>query len=224
MYLSRVFLNDRKRETQRALASPQIIHGAVESSFKRDISALEPFRKRLLWRVDYVVDKCCLLLLSEERPDLASLVWQFGYPDVQPQGETKAYAPFLKKLHNGQRWQFRLRANPVRSSSRETDERTGRGKVFAHVTKEQQKQWLLARAEACGFVVKPEEFAVVHTEWKKFHKATQGQHKVVLRTATFEGVLTITDAERFRQSLAGGIGRAKAYGCGLMTIMPIAEG
>ncbi|WP_019536644.1 type I-E CRISPR-associated protein Cas6/Cse3/CasE [Paenibacillus ginsengihumi] len=224
MYLSRVILNDRKRDTQRALASPQIIHGAVESSFPRNGSRPESARKRLLWRVDYVADKCCLLLLSEDRPDLTSLIQQFGYPDVQPQGETKAYAPFLDKLRNGQRWQFRLRANPVRSSAREADERTGRGKVFAHVTPEQQKQWLMARAEGCGFAVKPEEFNVVHTDWKTFRKATQGQHRVVLRTATFEGVLSITDAERFRLALTSGIGRAKAYGCGLMTIMPIAGG
>jgi CRISPR system Cascade subunit CasE len=223
MYLSRVMLNDRKRATQRALASPQIIHGAVESSFSRNGHVPASARKRLLWRVDYVADKCCLLLLSEDRPDLTSLVWQFGYPDLQPHGETKVYDSFLERLRNGQRWQFRLRANPVRSSAREADERTGRGKVFAHVTREQQKQWLMKRAEGYGFAVKPEEFTVVHTEWKTFRKATRGQHQVVLRTATFEGVLSITDVERFRLALVGGIGRAKAYGCGLMTIMPIAR-
>jgi CRISPR system Cascade subunit CasE len=181
-------------------------------------------RGRLLWRVDYVTDKCYLLILSEEQPNLTSIVQQFGYSDVQPQGETKEYAPFLDKLQNGQRWRFRLRANPVRSSFKDIDEKTGRGKIFAHVTREQQKQWLLKRAEGHGFVVKPEEFAVVHTDWKKFCKSTQGQHQVVLRTATFEGVLTIADAGVFRNALISGIGRAKAYGCGLMTIMRPMEG
>lgn len=222
MYLSRVLLNDRKRETMRALASPQVIHGAVESSFHQQTAKPGEFRKRLLWRVDYVADKCYLLLLSEEQPNLAALVHQFGHPNVLSSGETKAYSPFLEKLQKGQRWQFRLRANPVRNSNTETDE-SGRGKVFAHVTAEQQMQWLMARAESCGVALKQEEFAVVHNDWKKFHKGSRGQHQVVLRTATFEGMLSITDADRFRQSLTSGIGRARAYGCGLMTIMRIAE-
>lgn len=38
---------------------------------------------------------------------------------------------------------------------------------------------------------------------------------------TFEGVLTITEAELFRKALIDGIGRAKAYGCGLMTLARI---
>jgi CRISPR system Cascade subunit CasE len=117
-----------------------------------------------------------------------------------------------------------LRANPVRSSSQEINERTGRGKVYAHVTQEQQMKWLLDRAENLGFALEPQEFAVIHTEWKKFRKSIQDPHHVVLRTATYEGVLTITDVDRFRQTLTNGIGRAKAYGCGLMTIIPYREG
>ena len=34
----------------------------------------------------------------------------------------------------------------------------------------------------------------------------------------FEGVLTVTDPQRFLISLGRGFGRAKAYGCGLMLI------
>ena len=36
---------------------------------------------------------------------------------------------------------------------------------------------------------------------------------------TYEGMLTVTDAELFRQALTQGIGREKAYGMGLLTIM-----
>jgi CRISPR system Cascade subunit CasE len=34
----------------------------------------------------------------------------------------------------------------------------------------------------------------------------------------FDGVLTVTDPQRFLAALAAGFGRAKAYGCGLMLI------
>ena len=46
--------------------------------------------------------------------------------------------------------------------------------------------------------------------------------RVPVVTATFDGRLTVTDPEALRQALTSGIGRAKAYGCGLMTLAPVA--
>ncbi|MBR7005526.1 MAG: type I-E CRISPR-associated protein Cas6/Cse3/CasE [Candidatus Methanomethylophilaceae archaeon] len=31
-------------------------------------------------------------------------------------------------------------------------------------------------------------------------------------------MLKVTDADRFRESMVNGIGRAKAYGCGMLTV------
>jgi CRISPR system Cascade subunit CasE len=44
---------------------------------------------------------------------------------------------------------------------------------------------------------------------------------VELGVAVFEGALTVTDAGRFVAALSQGIGRAKAYGCGLLTVAPL---
>lgn len=211
MYLSRIALDTNRRETMKALTSPQLLHGAVEQSFHGR-------RQRNLWRIDWLGGKCYLLVLSTDKPDLSSIAEQFGHPQTELPWETKIYDQLLARLQVGQAWRFRLRANPVHSSSKDKDAESGRGKVFAHVTQTQQKQWLLARAEANGFMLKEDAFDVVHTQWVKFHKGTDSGLEVTLHTSSFEGVLTIIDAERFRQALMGGIGRAKAYGCGLMTI------
>lgn len=214
MYLSRIALDTKRRDTMRALASPQILHGAAESSFPHHADGT---RDRILWRVDYFENKCYLLVLSTEKPDFTQISSAFGYPHATPQWETRDYSPLLERLQEGQIWRFRLRANPVRSSFREKDPETGRGKVFAHVTLEQQRQWALLKANTCGFTLKEDDFDIVHTDWKRFYKK-DNNHAVTLHIVTFEGVLTISDRERFTQSLIGGIGRAKAYGCGLLTI------
>ncbi|MGW6454436.1 type I-E CRISPR-associated protein Cas6/Cse3/CasE [Streptomyces sp. NPDC055078] len=39
--------------------------------------------------------------------------------------------------------------------------------------------------------------------------------------ATFDGRLQITDLTAFRRTLTQGLGKAKAYGCGLMTLAPV---
>lgn len=62
---------------------------------------------------------------------------------------------------------------------------------------------------------------------KRSHKRVTSQKKktqVTLRRTVFQGVLEVTDADVFQQSLVQGIGRGKAYGCGLLTIAPISQG
>lgn len=211
MYLSRITLDANRRETMRALASPHLLHGAIEQSF-------DGKKQRNLWRVDWLGDICYLLVLSPDKPDPSRIVEQFGHQQTERPLETKFYDQLFARLQVGQAWQFRLKANPIHSSSSDKDVESGRGKVFAHVTQAQQKQWLFARAEVCGFMLKEDTFDVVHTQWVKFHKGIDRGFEVTLHTSTFEGVLTITDTERFRQTLISGIGRAKAYGCGLLTI------
>lgn len=211
MYLSRIMLDAKKRETMRALSSPHILHGAVEQSF-----AVKNRRK--LWRIDWLNDACYLLVLSEEEPDFTHIANQFGYMSSESLWETKDYHLLLSRLQVGQDWHFRLCANPTRSSFQEKDEASGRGKVFAHVTQDQQRQWLFLKAEPCGFQLEENEFDVVHTQWFKFTKGKDSNRNVTLRTAVFEGKLAISNLERFKQTLLSGVGRAKAYGCGLLTI------
>lgn len=210
MYLSRIALNTESRNTLLALGSPHILHAAVEGGSKGH-------NQRNLWRVDWLGGICYLLVLSPNKPDFSRLFEQCGYPGSEPRWETRDYEPLLSRLKQGQVWQFRLKANPTRSGSKEWDE-SGRGKVFSHVTEEQQKQWLLRRSETCGFALKPEDFQVVGTKWHEFLKSNSSEGKVTLRTVVFEGVLTVRHLEHFKHALVSGIGRAKAYGCGLLTI------
>jgi CRISPR system Cascade subunit CasE len=45
--------------------------------------------------------------------------------------------------------------------------------------------------------------------------------RVSLATATYQGRLRVTDADLLRDKLLTGIGPAKAYGCGLLTLAPL---
>lgn len=205
MNMSRVILDTNRRETLRALAAPQRLHGAIESCFSGE-------HTRRLWRLDWLQDRCCLLLVSEQRPNLMPLVAQFGTDD-QP-GEIRDYQPFLDRLQAGDQWRFRLCGNPVHAVSGKDG---GRGRLYAHVTVQQQKKWLLDRAEKNGFSLADEMFDVVQSRWMDFTR--QDKNRVVIHQVTFEGMLTVTDATLLRQALTQGIGKEKAYGCGLLTLV-----
>lgn len=198
-----------------ALASLQRLHAAVESSFP---AGLEKTRRNL-WRIDRLGNALYLLVLSNRKPDFSHIVEQFGWPGAEQKWETKSYTPLLERIETEQRWQFRLRANPVHSVKRagdlQTQEHIKRGKVYAHVTARQQEHWLFQRAANCGFSLEEGSFRVVQQEVRKFQRHG---NRVTLGIATFEGVLEITDSTLFLSTLTCGIGRAKAYGCGLLTI------
>ena len=207
MYLSRVALDVHKRSTMTALANPQQFHGAVEQAFAGE-------RRRRLWRLDQLGDRLYLLLLSEDTPDLRHMVEQFGTGEIP---ETKDYTPLLERIGPGTIWRFRLTANPTKSVPDPKDP-VKRGKICAHVTTEYQEKWLLERGEKCGYRLIPDGFAVTQCQWRRFQKGHKGR-PVSLLSVTYEGVLEVTEAEKFQRVLTEGMGRGKAYGLGLMTVM-----
>ena len=93
--------------------------------------------------------------------------------------------------------------------------------MLAHTTPYFQKQWLIEQSKKRGFAIREDGFEVVSSQWLHFDK--RGRNAVTLLSATFEGVLTVTDEVLFRKTLTEGIGRGKAYGMGLLTLMRFSE-
>lgn len=218
MYLSRIELDTKSRETMRALASPSRFHGAVERAFDGD-------RSRNLWRIDTLGDRTYLLLLSRELPRLDALATQFGYG----QYETRDYDKLLSRIADGRRFRFRLVANPTFSKSPGKDAAVSktRGRVIGCSTPEYQAEWLCRRAGSHGFDVTYTDenetrcsFTITKSRRLSFDKGSDGRN-VKLLSVTYEGELTVTDAEKFKALLCDGIGRGKAYGQGMMTVVSI---
>ncbi len=210
MYLTRMELDPGKRDTRRALVSPNLLHGAIESSFPGE-------RERRLWRVDEFGGRYYLLLLSHQLPELSSAARQFGRDGEEQPWQTKCYDSLLERIREGSVWQFRLTANPTVSVK--SSIRGERGKVNAHITPDHQMQWLLDRSLSHGFSIVPQATLVIGSQWQRFYKGSQRSRPVSLLSVTYQGLLTVTDADLFRRTLERGIGRGRAYGMGLLTVM-----
>ena len=207
MYLSRVEIDDNNRQKTKDLSHLGAYHNWVETSFPNEIVQGE--RLRHLWRIDCLHGKRYLLVVSQEKPNLAKL----GYYGVNGTGMMKDYQPFINRIQVGEIMCFRLVANPTYRNA---------GKVYPHITVEQQKNWLLAKAETAGFIIPVTmdgnyQFEIVNRDWPLLYH----RRRVRLSRVTFEGQLKVTDTDKLKEALIHGIGREKAYGMGMLTVIPV---
>ncbi|WP_424185283.1 type I-E CRISPR-associated protein Cas6/Cse3/CasE [Actinokineospora sp. G85] len=214
-FLTRFEVNKARRGARDLMGSLHRMHAAVLASFP-DAHRAPAGGGRVLWRLDHGDHSTTLYIVSPHKPDLTHLVEQAGWPTTQTWA-TRDYSPLLDRLSTGDRFAFRLAANPTRSQRREGDDRSQR---YAHVTVAQQTQWLLDRAHRNGFALcdtaeKEPDVAVRGRQRPRF---SRGGETVTLSTAVFEGRLEVTDPDLLRAALVGGIGPAKGYGCGLLTL------
>lgn len=223
-YISHIALNTSRRETRRLLGNPQAMHAKVMKSFFPD-DLEQDGANRVLWRVDSTRERDDLYIVSAARPDLTGFVEDAGWPTLAT-WQTREYGQRLNSLTKGQQWGFRLVANPTYYQSQEN----GRSKRLAHSTPQHQIQWLLGKAEDHGFQIADLEVLTeggselvpnVQTSRERNWKFPRAGKTVTVKSVQFDGVLTVTDPGAFSKALMGGIGAAKAYGCGLMTIAPL---
>lgn len=210
MYISRVEVDVKNRKKIKNLSHVAAYHGWVEDSFPKE-KKLEN-RTRKLWRVDTLNNKTYLILVSQEKPNFSCLE-KYG---VEGTAESKQYDTFLNSIKNGDRYRFRITLNPVISLSQGSGNKS---LIKPHVTIEYQRKYLIDRSIKNGFELDENEFSIVERGYENFYKS--GQKKVRLVKATYEGILTVKSADLLKDVLTKGMGKKRAYGFGLMTVIPM---
>lgn len=113
-----------------------------------------------------------------------------------------------EKLLTFPAYRFEITINPVKRDS-------ASGKLVPLRTREAVGEWFAAKAPGWGF--EAADLEVQSMNVAQFEKKGQ---RVTLGQATLTGLLHVRDAARFARSFMHGIGRGKAFGCGLLQIIP----
>ncbi|OWV05222.1 MULTISPECIES: type I-E CRISPR-associated protein Cas6/Cse3/CasE [Micromonospora] len=219
MYLTRFRINVARRGARKLLSSPHAMHGAVRAAFAAPEDH-EHAGSRTLWRLDTPATSTVhLYIVSPGRPDLTHLVEQAGWPTTEA-WVTRDYDGLLQSLRPGQQWAFRLTANPTHSGRKTADAKETQR--FGYLREEEQIGWLTSRADRHGFAIAPQHDGLPNLRLHRRQAQTfkRGMGTVTLTTVTYDGILQVTDADAIRRAMTSGIGHAKAYGCGLLTLAP----
>jgi CRISPR system Cascade subunit CasE len=239
-YLSRILLNPLRTKAQSMLRNPRILHAAVLQGL-----AQQPVTERVLWRLD--TDKphqAQLLVLTRSRPSWEHLVEQAGWPAADnAEPLIKPYQPLLDQILRGREFAFLLKANPVSATKNIAAPSPGqkeylataprpRGLRVPHRTVAHQLAWLIDRLP--WRVDQPSRWGlrllshndqpavrIIGRQRLSFTKnLDSGGHRVVLETATYEGLVRVEDPVAATDALLNGVGPGKAYGLGLITLAP----
>ncbi len=230
MYLSKLTLNPRDRDTRRALGDCHLLHTTLMRAFPTLPGEPNPRAAvGLLYRVEPSREaRVCILAQSVTQPDWSRLpVWC-------TEDETKPVVALYDRIAAGQTLTFRLRANPTKQTG---DRPEGGGHLInphreALTDPAKQIEWLVRAGGRGGF-----EPVFVHVARRAVDGTVIGTVDVpdvrivpepdvrgnghrTLGSVRFEGRLTVRDAALFRRTLADGVGRGKAYGFGLLSIAP----
>lgn len=144
---------------------------------------------------------------------------------------TKTYSPQLTK---GQKLSFTLVANPVVSRKVEGKERSLKHDVWMDAKKQAQdknidgmalvkacedasKKWLIRQGEQHGFSIVENNIAIDGYLQNRMYKRGK-KDSIRYSSIHYEGILTVTDPDEFAAMLGEGLGKSKAFGCGLMLV------
>lgn len=246
LYLSRLLLNPRSRQVMSELAHSYEMHRTLMRAFPNLASDAQSKAREeygVLFRAE--VDDCesviKVYVQSLVKPDWSFLDDLDGYVFEhagKPGYEYKNVMSAFKQIKNGQILSFRLRANPTRRIAKSDDPM--RGKRVELTREEGQTAWLIRKGQGVdggvpgGFELlmkeavseKGETLLIPHVTVSPEGKQTGHKKSGDSRYATthnavlFEGVLRVTDAEAFRETLIRGIGSGKAFGFGLLSVAP----
>lgn len=207
---TRIYLNSRKRGGRKLLSNPEAMHAAVRSAFPPDVDTT---KGRILWRVDSLGDEHVLYIVGPEKPDALHIIEQAGWDTRPPQSAD--YQRLQDSLVKGQRWRFSLVANPVTAKA---GEHGTRGKPVALVGAGDQLSWLTARGDGAGFRLLDDAIVTGHEKLCFRKVKDERERRIFVSAVRFSGTLEVADAAALRTTLNHGIGRARAYGCGLLTL------
>ena len=212
MYLSKLTLNPYSRQVQRELGDPYQLHRTIMHGFPATL----PEDERVLYRLEAAPRSNELLLLvqSVHQPDWAVLRdadrGQYLLEAPQP---PKVFKP---NLAAGSVLRFRLRANPTVKKQREDHKNGNRVPL---VREDEQIAWLKRKGEQHGFQALQIQVSGNDTlsGWKKDDGKS---HKMQFYAVQFDGILQVTDLDLFAAAVETGIGSAKGFGFGLLSLAP----
>jgi CRISPR system Cascade subunit CasE len=224
MLLHRIHLDTRCREARRDLSDPYQLHSTLCRAFSvPDIKCPEG---EFLWRLEPETSMAgCprILVQSRTMPNWAGIGVQGWLAEADPAVNINDRLK-LDSLKVGQRFRFRLRANPsvCRNGQRLGLQQLGDQERWIE-RKAQRHGFILPQLAAFDFSEKPQKRVDVRISQEQMLRGNQHAGNALrIFSVLYDGILLISEPDSFRKALCSGIGHGKVMGLGLLSVVPMA--
>ncbi|SOE31852.1 type I-E CRISPR-associated protein Cas6/Cse3/CasE [Streptomyces sp. OK228] len=220
VWLTRIVPDPRSRDARRDLSgndSAMGLHRRLMSLYPSDAGPDPRARFGVLFRVEDTPTGPHILLQSTHEPDLTRL------PDSYGQSVTRPLDPLLDALKPGLTIRYRCTASPVRKPGATTRALYSLPAVVP-LNGPAADEWWTRQADAAG--LKPltlHPHPLDAAQGVRTNNGSSEKQRIRHNRTRFDGSAAITDPDLLRQKITEGIGRGKAYGCGLLSIAPTRE-
>lgn len=128
----------------------------------------------------------------------------------------------LAGINMQSRLKFILRANPTKKIKDQQAKLTNQGKVRVPLIDEQEiMAWFKRQLQECADI-SDDELSILRQDLLSFRKSNDGQqHFGKIQTVTYSGIMTVSNHRLLTDKIFAGIGPAKAFGCGLLSIAKV---
>ncbi|WP_405650515.1 type I-E CRISPR-associated protein Cas6/Cse3/CasE [Streptomyces sp. RK9] len=219
-WLTRIAPDQRSRDVRRDLNGTEAavgLHRRLMTLFPSHAGKDARARFGVLFRVEDTPTGVHILLQSTHEPDLGQLPTGYGKADA------RSLDTLLGALRPGLTLHYRCVASAVRKPGA-TTRRLYNLPAVVPLHGADADEWWLRQADTAG--LKPLTHHSHPLEAARGTRTPQNapqQQRIQHARTQFDGTAAITDPELLRTKITDGIGRGKAYGCGLLTIAPARE-
>jgi CRISPR system Cascade subunit CasE len=199
MYLSKVMIHGS------ICRNPYEIHRALWQLFPGDADAERDY----LFRVERSGQQQAEVLMQSYREPVEQNA---------PGTSLTACRNYPLNLKVGQRVRFLLLANPVKTINDQNGRLNAKGEVkkcrVPLIHEEEWRIWLERKLKGCAELETLLAEKRLPLNFRKPKEKRAGK----IQPVSFQGVLSIQDPSAFRDLITTGIGPAKAFGCGLLSL------
>lgn len=218
--LSRLELEPRNLAVARDLGDLAEMHRTIMRAFPATEEAQPRAAFGVLFRVESESALRLVLVQSQVRPD-----WSLLPDGYLRKSECKHIDNALDAIETGRELRFLLIANPSRkvASFRPGEAPPKNSRRVELTTDDARHRWLADRGTRDGFALNgsgPHDGIRIDRVVAPPRTRAKRRAEITVKRVRYEGRLVVADAERFVEAIGRGIGPAKAYGCGLLSVAP----
>jgi CRISPR system Cascade subunit CasE len=206
-WLLRIVPDLRRADVRRDLADVVCLHKRLMSLAPDGIGPDARSLAGLLFRVDHARSGVRILVQTRLEPHTDRLPPGYGGC------ESRKLGPLLDGLRPGLPVHYRLTANPVKRGGRGAGPKEGK---IIPLRGEAADAWWAGRADRCGLALRT-------ATGMPFDDVTGRRAGGQVRHALtrYDGIAVVTDPDAARRAVLDGVGRAKSYGAGLLSLAPM---